>query len=81
MYSHNSKTIEGVMIAISFKIEQGKLMKYLGTDTDVVIPNNVTSIGSGAFSDCTNLTIFSTPDSVTGIDKYAFDGCDFRIEK
>lgn len=40
-----------------------------------VIPNSVTSIGYGAFSDCQSLTSISIPNSVTTIDMYAFNGC------
>ena len=32
-------------------------------------------IGSSAFSDCTNLTSVTMPDSVTGIGSHAFSGC------
>ena len=39
------------------------------------IPDSVTSIGSGAFSDCTSLTSITIPDSITSIDSYAFEGC------
>lgn len=41
----------------------------------VVIPDNITSIGSAAFSSCTGLTSVTIPDSVTSIGNSAFDGC------
>ena len=50
------------------------------TDTDVVIPDTyeglpVTSIGNGAFTQCTSLTNVVIPDSVTNIDRWAFSYC------
>ncbi len=49
--------------------------------TVVVIPStlydyyDVTSIGSGAFKDCTGLTSITIPNSVTSIGSGAFSGC------
>ena len=43
--------------------------------TGVTIPNTITSIGEGAFSDCSGLTSITIPDSVTYIDQVAFYGC------
>jgi hypothetical protein len=40
-----------------------------------VIPDNVTSIGLGAFSQCKNLHTVTIPASVKNIEKYAFYGC------
>ena len=42
---------------------------------NTVIPNNVTAIGSYAFSNCSGLTSISIPNSVTTIDVSAFSGC------
>jgi hypothetical protein len=42
---------------------------------NTVIPNNVTSIGEGAFRDCSSLTSITIPNSVTSIGNNAFDGC------
>ncbi len=41
----------------------------------VVIEEGVTSVGSDAFEDCSNLTEVVIPESVTSIGSYAFDGC------
>mgnify|MGYP000065518134 CR=1 FL=1 len=43
--------------------------------TELVIPDSVTSIESGAFSGCSRLTSITIPDSVTSIGNYAFSGC------
>lgn len=42
---------------------------------DLVIPNSVTSISSGAFSGCSGLTSVTIPNSVTSIGNEAFSGC------
>ena len=43
---------------------------------DLIIPNNVTSIGSYAFLGCCGLTSITIPNSVTSIGYGAFYGCD-----
>ena len=48
----------------------GKLL-----EGELVIPANVTTIGSHAFVGCTNLESISIPDSVTTIGEGAFYGC------
>ncbi len=51
------------------------------TDTELVIPSTspegdqVTSIGSSAFSNCSSVTSIEIPDSVTSIGSYAFYRC------
>ncbi len=42
--------------------------------TDLVIPDTVTGISSGAFDRCTYIESVTIPDSVTSIGKYAFRG-------
>ena len=43
--------------------------------TSINIPNNVTSIGNYAFSNCSSLTSINIPSGVTSIGQYAFDTC------
>jgi hypothetical protein len=42
---------------------------------DLIIPNDVTSIGKYAFYGCSGLTSIEIPNSITSIGKYAFYGC------
>ena len=42
---------------------------------DLVIPNDVTSIGKSALCGCSGLTSITIPNSVTSIGDYAFYGC------
>ena len=51
-----------------FVIRAGKLEKYNGAATEVVIPNNVITIGCEAFWKCTNLKEIIIPESVTSIE-------------
>ena len=47
----------------------------LSIEGEYVIPNLVTSIGYGAFYECSGLTSVVIPNSVTSIGAYAFDEC------
>lgn len=54
-----------------FVITDGVLTTYNGTDAEVIIPDDVTSIGDGVFA-AASLTSAYIPDSVTGIGASAF---------
>lgn len=58
-----------------FVITAGKLIKYNGASTTVVIPTSVKEIGCEAFSECNNMTCVTIPDSVTNIGERAFIRC------
>ena len=58
-----------------FQIEYGELVEYTGTDADVVIPEGVTKIGDGAFSQCTNLVSVIFPKTLKEIGCNAFYNC------
>ena len=60
IYSDSTKTI---------------LTAYIGTSSNVTIPNSVTTIGTKAFRVCTGLTSVTIPNSVTTIGTQAFIGC------
>ena len=58
-----------------FVIEDGVLIMYTGTDTEVIVPDEVTSIGDYAFSNCSALTSITLPGGVSRIGNYAFEQC------
>lgn len=58
-----------------FEIKNGILIKYYGTDTDVVIPDGVKSIGEWVFEGCRSLTSIVIPDGITSVGNSAFCGC------
>ena len=51
------------------------LIAYIGTDSTIVIPNSVTSIGIRAFYYCSSMTSVTIGDSVTSIGDSAFFQC------
>ena len=53
----------------------GILTEYNGTDTDIVIPGNVTGIGDRVFYNNSNVTKITIPDSVTAIGSKTFWNC------
>ncbi len=55
--------------------EEGRLIRYGGFATNVVIPYGVKSIGESAFGGYAGMVSVSIPDSVTYIGWYAFQGC------
>lgn len=56
-------------------IEDGVLVKYIGSEKEVEIPDNVTVIGESAFADCDSIESIFVPGSVKKIEDYAFYGC------
>lgn len=60
---------------MDFKIENGVLLKYIGKDSDVVIPDTVTEIGVGAFGNCDFLKSVIVGESVKTVGVWAFREC------
>ena len=59
---------------IDFVIENNILVKYKGNDTDVIIPNGVKEIGSGAFKE-RRIPSIRFPESLEKIGNEAFLNC------
>lgn len=61
----------------AYLILDGTMLKgYKYSVENLVIPDGITEIGSGAFESCESLVSISIPVSVTKIGKYAFYRCD-----
>ena len=59
-----------------FVVKNGELLKYIGKDKDVRIPDGITRIGSGAFWNNLGLESVIIPESVTCICGDAFVYCE-----
>ena len=86
-----SESPQGSVIdAASFEITENEdgtvtISRYIGTETDIVIPSQidgkaVSAVGNvtgttGAFEGCTNITSVVIPEGVTEIQDNAFYGC------
>lgn len=67
---------EKALVLKEFEIEENVLKKYNGTLPFVVIPDNVTVIGSKAFEDCREVVEVHLPEHISEIEDNAFSGCD-----
>lgn len=65
---------EAKAVNSDFETENGVLVRYIGSNAEVEIPDSVTVIGEGAFSG-TNVEVVVIPDSVREIRNRAFSGC------
>ncbi len=68
-------TFGGVCNPADYTMNGTQIKKYNGSDENIIIPDGVTAIGSGAFGDCTNLISVTIPDSVKTISDSAFMNC------
>ena len=61
-----------------YEIMAGILKKYVGTESEISIPNNlgITAIGDRAFFRNNNITKIKIPSGITSIGNYAFAGCE-----
>ena len=57
-----------------FVIENGVLKKYVGPGGDVIVPGKAKIIGTGAFSNRSDVTGIVLSEGTKSVQKYAFDG-------
>lgn len=60
---------------MDFEINNGVLMKYTGSETDIVVPPEVTEIGNKAFAGCSHLKTVTLPEKLKKIGADAFLHC------
>lgn len=72
--------VEATSVHGEYEYDGTTLVKYLGSDSTVTIPNWITKVGKDAFADNLNLRKINLPDSVTSIDYQAFKGCKYLQE-
>lgn len=58
-----------------YDINSGVLVKYSGSETEIVIPDGVTKIGDRAFFNQKSIVSVVMPESVVKIDSHAFEKC------
>jgi len=56
------------MSNIDFRISDGILLKYIGNNLDIIIPDSIISIGSYAFRDYKDLKSVTIPGSVQALE-------------
>ena len=69
------KTPEETYEELGFIVENGVLVKYIGRDKNVTVPNGINKIGESVFYGCIDLTSIEIPNSVTTIGNNAFRIC------
>ena len=76
------KTANIIRERMAFEIKNNLLVKYIGIGSDerVVIPDNVTTISTEAFSDNENIKSVIIPDSVVCFGEGVFEDCEKLVK-
>ena len=72
---NDTHQIYGIQNNFLYKKEKSEIIRYLGHDAKITIPNYFTSIGAAAFYNCSSLTSITIPNSITSIEGHAFQNC------
>ncbi len=59
-----------------FVIENGILISYSGSDSEVTVPEGVTGIAAGAFDGNSSIRVLILPATLTTVDEGCFDKCE-----
>jgi len=62
-------------ISEDFVIENGVLVNYTGSDSNITVPEGITAIGDHVFSNSGSLYSVTLPDSIKNIGKFVFYRC------
>lgn len=71
----SEETVKESAESNDFVIEKGILKKYTGTENHLLVPEEVTAIGDGAFKKNKTLISITLPEHIRTIGHYAFFGC------
>ena len=75
IYDESYKELKSVVIPSKIQIDVFSYPLTSIGELSIKIPSSVTSIGDGAFRDCSGLTSIEIPSSVTSIENEAFWNC------
>lgn len=67
--------VEAETTSDGFVIEDGVLTDYTGSTSNIILPDNITSIGDSAFASNESITSVTISNGVTTIGNSAFEGC------
>lgn len=70
-----SKFLDEEVLGDHFHIKEGVLLRYLGKNNNIIVPDGVTEIGSNPFKGCSMIENIKIPKTVEKISCIDFDCC------